>query len=195
MVCPSFPVGLSDWSLFWPKMSPIGGLSALFLSFLGPLSEASHFFRRHSKKISFGAFACFISLVPKQNSSQFPCCKRSLHCSFLSFRYTAVYRAFAMLLPPPRYCCCPAAALPAALPPGVLGSARETSLGGLGSALECLGEQVSLLVRELVGGEFVPWPSQTVFGGNRNPEESGGIRCKYWNSCPRNSCKNSCESG
>jgi len=23
-----------------------------------------------------------------------------------------------------------------------------------------------------------------VFGGNRNPEESGGILCKYRNSCP-----------
>jgi hypothetical protein len=28
------------------------------------------------------------------------------------------------------------------------------------------------MVGELVGGEFVPWPSQTAFGKNRNPEES-----------------------
>jgi hypothetical protein len=26
--------------------------------------------------------------------------------------------------------------------------------------------------------------SQTAFGGNRNPEESGGMRSKYRNSCP-----------
>ncbi len=96
MVCPSFPVGLSDWSLFGTKMSPIPGLSALFLSFLGPLSEASQFFWRGPiaslreeplafHRISFGAFARFISLVPKQNSSQFPCSERSFHCSFLPF--------------------------------------------------------------------------------------------------------------
>ena len=39
-----------------------------------------------------------------------------------------------------------------------------------------MGEQVSLLVGELVGGEFVCWPSQTAFVGTRirrNPEESG----------------------
>ena len=61
--------------------------------------------------------------------------------------------------------------------PGVRVSAWK-SLGGLGGASECLGEQVSLLVGELVGGEFVPWPSQTAFGWNRNPgnwEESKGI--------------------
>jgi hypothetical protein len=46
--------------------------------------------------------------------------------------------------------------------------------GGLGSASGHLGEQVSLLMGELVGGEFVPWPSHTAFGRNR--EESGGIR-------------------
>jgi hypothetical protein len=36
MVCPSFPVGLSDWSLFGPTMSPIPGLPALFPSFQEP---------------------------------------------------------------------------------------------------------------------------------------------------------------
>ncbi len=33
-----------------------------------------------------------------------------------------------------------------------------------------------MLMGELVGGEFVCWPSQTVFGKNRNPKESGEIR-------------------
>jgi hypothetical protein len=38
--------------------------------------------------------------------------------------------------------------------------------------------------------------SQTVFGGNRNPEESGGILSKNRNSCPTGiPAKNSCESG
>jgi hypothetical protein len=35
-----------------------------------------------------------------------------------------------------------------------------------------------------------------VFGGNRNPEESGGIRSKYRNSCLAGiPVKNFCESG
>jgi hypothetical protein len=94
-----------------------------------------------------------------------PRCRRHCRCRGIA--------AAALLLPP---CChtacryCPAAALP----PGVLGRAWE-SFGGLGSASERLGEQVSMLVGELAGGEFIPWPSQTAFGGNRNPEESGGI--------------------
>jgi hypothetical protein len=39
-----------------------------------------------------------------------------------------------------------------------------------------LGKQVSLLVGELVGGEFAPWPTHTDFGGNSNPEESSGFQ-------------------
>ncbi len=38
--------------------------------------------------------------------------------------------------------------------------------------------------------------SQTAFGGNKNPAESGGIRGKYRNSCPAGiPAKNSCNSG
>jgi hypothetical protein len=38
--------------------------------------------------------------------------------------------------------------------------------------------------------------SQTAFGGNRNPEESGGILCEHRNSCPTGiPVKNSCEIG
>jgi hypothetical protein len=51
---------------------------------------------------------------------------------------------------------------------------------------------VGLLLGELVGGEFVGWSKpdklsrilQESGGIQRNPEESGGIRCKYRNSCP-----------
>jgi hypothetical protein len=53
---------------------------------------------------------------------------------------------------------------------------------------------------------LVAGQSQTAFGGNRNPEESGGIRrnleesggirCKCRNSCPAGiPAKKSCESG
>ena len=31
---------------------------------------------------------------------------------------------------------------------------------------------------------FSHWPEPAAFGGNRNPEESGGFRGKYRNSCP-----------
>ncbi len=64
----------------------------------------------------------------------------------------------------------------------------------LGSTLERFGAQIcamSLLVGELVGGEFVSWPEedsawQEQESGRirRNPEESGGIQSKYRNSCP-----------
>jgi hypothetical protein len=52
-------------------------------------------------------------------------------------------------------------------------------LGELGRAWEAsehLGELVSLQVGELVGGEFVPWPTHTAFAGNRNLEKSSGFR-------------------
>jgi hypothetical protein len=42
---------------------------------------------------------------------------------------------------------------------------------------------------------LVAGQSQTVFGGNRNPEESGGIHCKCRNYCPAGiPAKKSCES-
>ena len=58
-------------------------------------------------------------------------------------------------------------------------------LGMVGRAWECLmlrsaWEQVGLLVVEPVCREF----AHTAFGENRNLEESGGIWCKYRNSCP-----------
>ncbi len=56
----------------------------------------------------------------------------------------------------------------------------------LGNTLECFGSQicaVSLLVGELVGGDFMGWPEpdsiwreQESGGIRRNPEESGGIQ-------------------
>jgi hypothetical protein len=55
---------------------------------------------------------------------------------------------------------------------------------------------VGLLLGELVRGEFVGWPEPDSFGGNRNLEESGGIRWKYRNSCPAGiPAKKSCKSG
>ena len=52
-----------------------------------------------------------------------------------------------------------------------------------------------MMVGELVGEEFVPWPSETAFGGNKNPKESGGILCKYRNSSLAGiPAINSCES-
>ena len=60
---------------------------------------------------------------------------------------------------------------------------------------------VSLLVGELVGGDFVSWPEPGGFwreqesgGIRRNPEESGGIRRKCMNSFPTGiPAKNSCD--
>jgi hypothetical protein len=59
---------------------------------------------------------------------------------------------------------------------------------------------VGLLVGELVGGEFVGWaePDSVLAGTGirRNPEDSGGIRTKYRNSCPTGiPAKNSCDIG
>jgi hypothetical protein len=52
----------------------------------------------------------------------------------------------------------------------------------------CLGERLkrSTLVQILLNKDppLVAGLSQTAFGGNRNPEESGGILCKYRNSGP-----------
>ena len=54
---------------------------------------------------------------------------------------------------------------------------------------------VSLLVRDLLGDTLSAGLSITAFGGNRNPEESRGIRSKYRNSCPvRIPAKTSCDS-
>ncbi len=71
----------------------------------------------------------------------------------------------------------------------------------LGSASECFGSQicaVSLLVGELVGGDFVGWPeSDSVWREQesgriwRNPEES--FVQEFLSH--RNSCKKSCEIG
>ena len=60
---------------------------------------------------------------------------------------------------------------------------------------------VSLLVGELVGGDFVSWPKPGSFrreqesvGIWRNLDESGGIWRKYKNSCPTGiPAKNSCD--
>jgi hypothetical protein len=54
----------------------------------------------------------------------------------------------------------------------------------------------SILVHTVLNKEpyLVAGQSQTAFGGNRNPEESGGFRGKYRNSCPTEiPAKNSCE--
>jgi hypothetical protein len=88
-----------------------------------------------------------------------------------SWRYCWRHAIIAALLPhclPPLPLCCRAAAWSACEHLGELGRAWEAS--------ERLGEQVSLLVGELVGGEFVPWPAHTAFNRNRNPEESSGFR-------------------
>ncbi len=76
-----------------------------------------------------------------------------------------------------------AALLPRCLPPPLCCRAATWSawehLGELGRAWEAserLGEQVSLLVGELAGGQFLPWPTHTAFGRNRNPEESSGFQ-------------------
>jgi hypothetical protein len=53
----------------------------------------------------------------------------------------------------------------------------------------CSGERLkmSILVHILLNKEpsLVAGLSQTAFGGNRNPPDSGGILSKYRNSCPQ----------
>jgi hypothetical protein len=69
----------------------------------------------------------------------------------------------------------------------------------------CSGERLkmSILVHILLNKEpsLVAGLSQTAFGGNRNPPDSGGILSKYRNSCPQEflptgiPAKNSCKIG